>query len=240
MTDALGNSQLGHLLVLEVAEGEGQGGKLLVDLRQQVPGVLHFEAVVGLHVSFEYGRAQRAGSGLAVSCAYGDVNRVDLGLFEFARVDSFLPLVDLVRRGIPQRHLLHPVDDESLHLMHPHGGDGVDAVGVRDSAHGRGYLRVFDARLDGGRGDEHGLVSRHGYVAGLFVNHEGSIGVFIGYDEGVGGDGDVAVNVASQVNLDDVAWLEDLLLLLNSWIGLLLCLLQGRVAVAYATLEFRQ
>mmetsp|Transcript_49295 Transcript_49295/g.148399 ORF Transcript_49295/g.148399 Transcript_49295/m.148399 type:complete len:442 (-) Transcript_49295:1559-2884(-) len=216
MGDALRDTHLGGPFVLKVPEGEGQRGELPVDFPQNVPARLHLEAVGRLDVPLEHGGAQVARADLAVPRAHGDVDGVHLPLLELTLGDLFLPLLQIVGSRLTQRDLLNAIDDKPLHLVHPDGGDGADAIGLRNSLHRSGHLGVLGPGADGVSGDQHGVVRSDGSIPDLIVYRRGGVGT-LRDDEGVGCNGDVTINVTAEVDLDDVAGLEGLQFFRAQW-----------------------
>ena len=97
--------------------------------------------------------------------------------------------------------------------MHTDGGDGIDTVGVGDTIDSLGDGGVLGAGLDGGGGNKHGVVGGYGNIAHFVINLGGRAGS-LGNDEGVCGYGDVSVNVASEIELDNVSCFEGFLCIL--------------------------
>mmetsp|Transcript_24090 Transcript_24090/g.51996 ORF Transcript_24090/g.51996 Transcript_24090/m.51996 type:complete len:248 (-) Transcript_24090:398-1141(-) len=208
MSHTLGDTHLGGTFILKVRQRKGQSGELLIDLGQEIPRVLHLESVIRLDVALEHGGAVRSRrSRPALPGAQCYIHGVHLGLLKGAFVHLLLSRLELVGSGILQCHFLDAIDHESLHLMHAHRGNGVDVVGSCDAVDDFRDGRVLGTGLDGGGGDEHGVVGRYSDVAHFVVDLRGGVGC-VGYDEGVGCDGDVTVNVTSKIEFDNVSCFE--------------------------------
>eukprot|EP00053_Salpingoeca_punica_P010736 m.96158 g.96158 ORF g.96158 m.96158 type:complete len:438 (-) comp15478_c1_seq1:52-1365(-) len=200
VADALGHAELGLVLLLEHAQGEGHVVEALVDLADEGAGGLHLQLVlvVGL---LEDGGALLAGLDLAVAGAHKDVQSVHLVDLEGG---VLVVLLVLLRRVGDDG--LGTVNDVLRQLVREHALDRragkVRANRVQRSGDGGSA----GPRLDHAQGDLERVVSSGNHV-GLGAGH----GLLLGgaNDYGCGDGGNVAVNVHAEVDLDDVALLKE-------------------------------
>lgn len=130
------------------------------------------------------------------------INTINLILLKRALRD---PLLSRLRVRRAESNLLGPVNDEMLHLMHADVGDEFYTVSFSDLSKSSGDHGVGVTGLDKSGGDLHSVVACLGDVAHFGGGEDGG-GVFGGGDDdGVGGTGYVAVDVAAEVDLDDVS-----------------------------------
>jgi len=97
-------------------------------------------------------------------------------------------------------------------LVHPNGRDRADAVAGGNTLDGLGDVGVGGTSLDGVGSNKHGVVCRNGDVAeNLVITGGGRVGSSGDY-KSMGGDGNVSINVAAEIDLHNIPFLEWLLL----------------------------
>lgn len=184
------------VLAIERAKSEGENGVFVVDFSHDGSGGLDLEEVGLLDVSsVDHGTSILLG-GLALTGGKADIDGVDLVLLEGA-------VVDLLGGILTGNDDLVAINNVLLHLVHEGSLDEVDAVGLSDLGEKRGNLVVLSAG-----GDE--LLAELAHVVGgahEVVEDGGSLSA--GNDAGLSDNGDETVDVATHIDLADIAGLED-------------------------------
>ena len=212
VSNTLLNSHLGLGLLLEVAKGEGKRGKLLIHLGKDISRGLHLQLVAGLNIALKDGGTEGARTDLAVSGAECNIDGVNLTLLESTFRNLLLALFKLIGGRLLESDLLDSVDDKSLHLVHPNGRDRADAVSGGNTLDGLGDVGVGGTSLDGVGSNKHSVVCRNGDVAENLVITGGGRVESSGDYKSMGGDGNVSINVAAEIDLHNIPFLEWLLL----------------------------
>lgn len=197
----MGNSLLDTharaLLVVEGTEGEGEGTRLLLDLREGGTRGLHLELVVDVVGALVDRGTRLVGAGLGVRAGDDEnVDTVDLTLLEG---DGVVVTAEL-GRGVEEDALL-AVGDVLLVLAREHALDGDAVVLLGDLVNNLGDVPVLVAGLDGAHGGLSGVVGS--------LHDIGSDGVGLAKDDGLGVGDSVAVDLDTDLDLDNVAVLED-------------------------------
>jgi hypothetical protein len=92
--------------------------------------------------------------------------------------------------------------------MHSDGRNGGDTIGRGNSLNGGGNFGVLGTSGNGSSSDQHGIVGSDGNISQFLVFLRRSDGVSGFFDDNsVGSNGDVSVNVASQIHFDNIAGL---------------------------------
>lgn len=193
---ALTDTHAGAGLVREGADRERQGGETLVDDVEELARGLVAERVLLLDCTLVDSGAGTSLSGLAIASRHGNVDGVDLAGLEGAGINLVLGLV------LQQDHLV-AVDDVLLHLVHQSTGDRVDLEGIGDALDGSRDLVVRVARLHHAHGDLSSSVGGREHVVALGDIGGGKI-LLTGDSDGVGNDGDEAIDVNTKIDLDKV------------------------------------
>mmetsp|Transcript_1518 Transcript_1518/g.4477 ORF Transcript_1518/g.4477 Transcript_1518/m.4477 type:complete len:401 (+) Transcript_1518:242-1444(+) len=191
----LGDADAGDLLVLDGAEGEGQRREALVDLRDELPGLLRLEVVGGVHGALVDGVTELRLLALALPRGHHDVDAVDLVALE-------LELVHLLVGRLRGDDDAIPVDDKLLQLVREDALHRLAAVLVRDLGECLGDLRVGVANLDQAQRRLGGVPRALDDVGPLVVD------LLLADHDGVGGAGDETVKVARHVDLGHIPILE--------------------------------
>ena len=215
----LADAQLSHYLVLEGVQTEAQSGEPVLHLGEEGSSGVGLEGVVALESSLVHGtpvvalRSYRLYLlGLSLARGHDDVQCVDL-------VDVELVVLHLLVEGLLVDDGVVAVDQVLLELVGQHSLQRIHLVGLCHLGDGLRDVLVEVARLELSQSSLHRLVGSENDI-GLPADDGRCL---VGLDDDcVGDESDVAVDVDSEVDLDEVSLFD------NDGV-----LLEGRVVTAY-------
>lgn len=197
--------------VLKGVETEAEGGVSVEDVVEELPALLDLERVGAVQGALVDGAAEVGLLGLSLAAADVDVESEDV-------VDCELLAVDALLEGLLVDDDLVAVDEVLLELVGEHALERAHLVGLADLLDHLGHLVVGVARLQQPHCSLRGLVGSKDHVRLLAGDRRVLVGL---HHDGVGGEGSETVDVRAELELDEIALLDG--------IGILL---EGRVIAA--------